>query len=96
MDQFRRQADRQLARECQRGQVEIRRRPIARCATEEDSQCVLRHAELLLEPGLQCLIRGKLTFSSDHITVRHCSGLPLSAHELQILPIEIKNIADGL
>ena len=40
VNEFRRQTDRQLARQRQCGQIEVRRRPIARCATKQDSQRV--------------------------------------------------------
>ena len=52
------------------------------------------HAQLLIDAGFHCLIRGKLALGSNHIAVRHGAGIVLSAHKLQILPIDRDNIGN--
>jgi hypothetical protein len=44
MNEFRRNADGQTMRQGQRSQIEIRRRPVARCLPNQNRQGVLGHA----------------------------------------------------
>jgi len=55
---------------------------------------MLRHAQLLLEPGLQCLIRGKLLSAVTTSLSARFRPAALCARAADF-PIEIKNIADG-
>ena len=56
---------------------------------------MLGRAQLLVEPGHRCFILCKLAFGEDHITIGDRPCLALFAHQIQILPINVHNVADG-
>ena len=90
--QRRRQADRQVLRQLEVGEVQLRRTPLRRQLTGEHRQQIIALRQLLLELRHGGLVGGQLALETQHVRVRRCPGIHLHLGEPYLLALQLDQL----